>query len=56
MMLLIFYVLAFCIVVWFILNAVCTYLDGNMWLLLFYCVMGFFVFIWIAWVTVEVLT
>lgn len=55
MMLFLFYVLAFCIFAWFIFNAVCTYLDGNTWLFLFYCVVGFFVFIWIVWVTVEVL-
>lgn len=56
MMLLVFYVLAFCIVVWFIINAVCTCLDGNTGLFLFYCVLGFFAFIWIAWVTAEVLS
>lgn len=56
MMLLIFYMLSFCIVVWLIFNAVCTYLDGNTWLCLFYCVVGFFAFIWIVWVTVEVIS
>lgn len=55
MMVLLFYALAICAIVWTVINTLCSYLDGDERLFLFYLVAGLAVVIWVIWVTVEVI-
>ena len=54
-MILLFYVLAICTIVWIVINTLCSYLDGDEHLFLFYLVAGLVAAIWVIWVTVEVI-
>lgn len=54
-MILLFYVLAICAIVWIVINTFCAYLDGDERLYLFYLVAGLVAVIWVIWVTVEVI-
>mgnify|MGYP001775852813 CR=1 FL=1 len=54
-MLLLFYALAICAIVWIMINTLCTCLEGNSRLCLFYLITGIAVVIWVTWVTVEVI-
>lgn len=54
-MILLFYVLAICTIVWIVINTIFTHLDGDAYLYLLYPVTGLAVVIWVIWVTVEVI-
>lgn len=50
-----FYVLAVCTIVWCVINALSTYLDGDARSCLLYSMTTFVAVIWVMWVTVEVI-
>lgn len=50
-----FYALAVCTIVWSVINALYTYLDGDARLCGLYSTTALVVVIWVIWVTVEVI-